>query len=435
MEENGTLDRLSSELPMDERISLLEKLRGQSVTTEEPLYGDDILHSRAEDIETRYARLPWYVRLLFFILSIFMNKTSVKLFEDRELAKTGRQIDAITPGLFDYVNSLLLPDFHKELVLLKEGARFFYTALDVGVNRDRGAFYAFLGSLEMGEIHTTLVNGTDPVLLAGQYPETSEADLRHRALDMLDTAILTITEEQRAALYQNARSLQCLMELAGFLFDRLIMAFTLDPARSGKVCAGHVIKDRLLVLNTVLFSLKEPPSMALLESLMVFMLQAQPGGDMDGEIQKLLARAKASLEAIRGFNRRVPLTMILRCITRNTALMPAEISGGEDWFLMYREYWKRHIEAQFTTFIEERRQRELLDSFSSLFGDRELTILGYAASETDPDGFPVNGSFSLAFLLTFASTVLVLHINRVLNPILVDGEFYRQENQIEFSGV
>jgi hypothetical protein len=26
------------------------------------------------------------------------------------------------------------------------------------------------------------------------------------------------------------------------------------------------------------------------------------------------------------------------------------------------------------------------------------------------------------------------HINRVLNPVLVDGEFHRRENQIEFSG-
>jgi hypothetical protein len=176
--------------------------------------------------------------------------------------------------------------------------------------------------------------------------------------------------------------------------------------------------------------------MPLLESLFIFLLQEQagePGFDINKEIRVLLAKADEALSVIRDFNKQVPLTAILRCATRNMGLAPKEISGGEDWFMVYREYWKRRIETLFADYIGERRRQELLNSFRYFLKGTNLKILGNTFSDANPEGLSIKGVFSLSFLLTFYSVVFMADINKILRPILIDGDFYKKENRTEFT--
>jgi hypothetical protein len=112
---------------------------------------------------------------------------------------------------------------------------------------------------------------------------------------------------------------------------------------------------------------------------------------------------------------------------------PRQISGGEDWFVIYREYWKRRIEALFADYMRLRRHRELFNSFRYFLKGTNLKILGNVVSDSNPDGLPIDGAFGLSFLLTFYSVVFMTDINRILRPILIDGDFYRKENRAEFA--
>jgi hypothetical protein len=109
------------------------------------------------------------------------------------------------------------------------------------------------------------------------------------------------------------------------------------------------------------------------------------------------------------------------------------ISGGEDWFVVYRDYWKRTIDSLFTEYMRKRRYQELMNSFRYFLKGTNLKILTNAVSESNPDGFPIPGSFSLSFLLTFSSTIFTPEISKVLRPILLEGEFYKKENRTEFT--
>jgi hypothetical protein len=62
-----------------------------------------------------------------------------------------------------------------------------------------------------------------------------------------------------------------------------------------------------------------------------------------------------------------------------------------------------------------------------------LKILKNTQSEFNPEGFPVKGAFGLSFLATFYSAVFMPDINRILRPILIDGEFRRKEDRVEFT--
>ncbi|MDR1863255.1 MAG: DUF5312 domain-containing protein [Treponema sp.] len=441
MVENGNLSRLASKLSPEERLELLEKLREQSNISQAPLYGAGE-ENGAVDIAAQYARLPWYLQVSYSVLGFFKSRPSFKIFEDHRIAALGRKISYQAPGFYDYRKGVLLPSFYNQLQLLKNSARFFYTALDAGVNRDKGAFYAFLGSLEMAPVHHLLQTNTNPNVIGKNLPDASETEIRQAAFHAMESAIGKITEDSKNAMYFDARSLYCLKKLASFPFERVIAVFQPDPSSNGKICSAAVVRDLLEDLDHILFSLKVIPSMPLLESLFIFLLQdrvQEQGVDINKEIRNLLDRAEEALSVIRNFNKQVPLTAILRCAARDLTIVPKEIAGGEDWLVVYREYWKHRIEALCAAYIKELHLRALFNAIRCFLKGTDFTIMDCRLPETTLAGmpikgvFPVKGLLSLSFILAFYSVVFMGDVNKVLRPILLDGDFFRKENRAEFT--
>jgi hypothetical protein len=435
MEETGHFNRLVSELSVEERTNLLEKLSSQSGISSSVLYEEPETAGDFQ-LENRYQNLPWYYRIWFFILSFFNSRSPLKLFEDHIMLQLARDLEEKAPGFYSYQKDMLLPRFQEELVKLRDGSRFFFHALDASLNRDKGGLMVFLGSLEMPQIHGLITTDTDPQALSAHYRDLGDVELRQKAVKALDDALAGITEEQRVNMYRSARSLFCLKQLSSFLFDRLINAFVFDSSHQGYICPAASVRDQLLGLNNILLSLREPPPVTLLESLFVFVLQeksGEAGFDLHNEMRKLLNKAEASLQAIRDFNLALPLSTLLRCVSRNAALSPRNIGGGEDWYAVYRERWKFQVEKQFFDFTRNRRQRELNNAFRYFFKGTNLKVLEHIGSDHNPAGIKVRGGFSLSFLLTFYSVVFMGEINRYIRPILIDGEFVRKENRAEFT--
>jgi hypothetical protein len=436
MEGTGTLSRLVSTLSLAERKELLSKMESQSLISKGPLYQEEEDSDFAGDAEQRFVKLSIFLRIWYYILSFFKSQTPLAIFKNKELVKLGKEVEAKAAGFYSAARGYLLPQFYDAIDKLKANSRFFYSALDTGFNRDKGAFYGFLGSLEMEDIHSRLVSETDPAIIADKNPGISESALRQIAQKEFDNAMLAITEEQRSRMYTNARSLACLRQLSSFLYDRFIMAFTNDANLGGMACKAVVVRDALISLNNILFSLKECPSMSVLESLFVFILQEQGAGasvDVHQETQKLLTQAEISIAGIRDFNRKIPLTLIARLAARDVSLTPKVISGGEDWFALYREHWKRHLDSVFFAYFGNRRRRELQKAFTDFFGDTELRFLENVESETNPGGLPVVRTDSLSFLLTFHSGIFMTDLNPFLRTVLIDGEFRKKENKLEYT--
>lgn len=435
MDEESTFQRLASELPLDERKKLLTKLHSQSDISTEPLYPEE-KNTGGSDSGALYVKTPWYLRLWYFLLSVLKSSSPEKVFEDQLIAKIGTSINNQTPDLFDYHESALLPKFFQLLAALKDASRFFYNALDVSVNRDKGAFFAFLGSLEMEDIHQRLTDETNPQLLAQKNPQARNSELADKASKNLDAIFSSITERERSVMYYNARSLQCLKELSSFLFDRLLMAFSFESSIEGHVCSAKLVKDQLISLNNILYSFSGTPAISLLESLFVFVLQEQMGNvefDVEAETKMLLTQADTALTVIRNFNTEVPLSKIIRCTIRELHWSPRAISGGEDWFVVYRDYWKKKCDEQFTVFAKGRQKAGLTQSINTFLNGTPLSGFPNIYSESYPDGMPVNGAMGLSFLSAFYSAVFMDVINNILRIILLDGEFFVRENRTVFT--
>jgi hypothetical protein len=436
MTESATFNKMAATLPVDERHNLLERLKSQSVLSGRMLYGEDNEKSSSVDIDTEYSKLPWYYHLWYFFLSFLKSREPLKIYEDNKVAMLGNKIEEKAPGLYDWHKGMLMPLFHRQLVKLKEAAHFFYSALDSSVNRDRGAFFAFLGSLEMPDVHKVLQNDANPIVIAKAQPEMPETELRQAALKVMESAFATITEEKHNTMYFDARSLFCLKELSSFLYDRVLMAFSTDAEGNAETCSAGIVRDLLITLNNILLSLKAVPPMTLLESLFIFILQersGEQGFDINRESHLLLAKAEQSLAVIKEFNNQVPLSLILRCYTRNMALTPHELSGGEDWYVVYRDYWKKRVDSLYAEYLRDYRQNKLMESFSVFLKGKSLKILENTQSEMNSEGIPIKGAFALSFLYTFYSAVFMPDINLILRSILIEGDFQKKENRVEFA--
>jgi len=435
MAQKSTFHWLASSLSLEERQELLRKLLTHSKLTREPLYAEEDRAESIMNIETKFSNLPWYKRLWYLIFGIIKYKTPIKIFLENEITAMGKKIDKLYPGIYDYRADMLMPVFYSHFAKLKDAAHFFYSALDASVNRDRESFYSFLGSLEMPNVHRRLEKETSPQIIGSKISNYDEREFRQSLLRTIEDLLGLISKEQRGAMYLNVRTLFCLKELSAFPFDRILKLYGSKSSNKRYLIPVYDVRDQLITLNNILISLKTAPPMALLESLFVFLLQKRSksmGFNVEKEINLLLLRAEDSLNIIKEFNNKVPLTQILRCSTRETALYPREISGGEDWFPVYRDHWKKHLETSFSEISREKKQELLISSFNDFLKGENIRYIANTKSKAYPDGIPVRGAFAISFLYTFCTTLLTESIGKILYLIFISAEFKRDEDRLAF---
>ncbi|MDR0496213.1 MAG: DUF5312 domain-containing protein, partial [Treponema sp.] len=351
--ESRGLKELASQLSQEERSGILEKLKKQKKMSTEPLYVHDLVIDREhlDSHEKQYSRLPGLSRFFYFLAGLFKGMPASKAFDEKKFDRLGKKVQSSASKYFNYDKRLLLSGFYELTGKLKDSVRFFYAAMNTGVTRDKGDFYAFMGSLELADVHAMLETFTSAEVVLEKRPGIKESELHSIMTKGMEDALKKIPEQKKNIMYNNARALYCFKELSSFQFDHLLLAF--DSTISGRTCqVGHV-RGMLTTLNNIFFSLGEPPSMSLMQSLINFMIQEKAGSkgyDIDGEMKALFASAEEAIGAIREFNKKIPLTQILRCVCRDMDLSPQQISGGEDWFFVYRDHWKHQLESSYAEY-------------------------------------------------------------------------------------
>ena len=438
MTERSIFDVLVSELSTDERRDLLERITRGSQISGEPLYPPSSL-PRAEhaDYDSRLTDLGFLPRLVLFLRSVFRGKSREELIREDDLKEIARKVEATFPGLVDRRRSLLLAPFAGELRRLRDSARFFYETLDRSVEKDRASFYAFLASLELADVHRRLLEETDPFQVEARLLHVDESELRSTLMSSYDLILSSLEEGGRKAMYNHVRSVLFLKRLSGFLFERLLGAFRSGTGPEGSEAAAFVeARDLLLDLGDILFSMSTPPGASLMTALFAFVEREEigrPGGDPEAALNADIAKAQSALERIRLFNSRVPLGELLRLVSGDPEYTPCELAGGEDWLALYRSFWRERIESRLDEWRNDRRYRELAEEISRFVGQpglRHFDHISREGSETSP---PIGQELALSFIEAFYRGPFARELNRVLKILLVDGEFYRKDNRLEFT--
>jgi hypothetical protein len=435
MEGTNVFDTLVSHLGMEERRSLLARLKSsEHPISQEPLY--EIAEEKEQiNLQTLFHGSGLWERIVCVISAFFTKRAPIDVYEQRLLRSLQFKYESLHPGMVDFKRSVIGTSFFDELMSLKTAARFFYTSLEASIDRDKAAFYAYLGSTELADAHERLMSDTDVYKIGEANPFwDSQMILRH-CLTEAERIISATTDDDRGRMYRNIRNLSCLRKLSSFPFDHFASFFKQVDSNKHECPLGTVI-SYLSDLADILYSFHEPPSIELLESVFLFPQQDLiAGGDaaLESEVRGGIEKAGVALDAIRRFMERVSLLDLLRASLKDMAFRPKQLSGGEDWFSVYKSFWKERIESRFTVFGRERSRLVLVKEIEEFLGRNALKELENLQAFSKESGFPVKQELILAFVLSAFDSIFVDEINRPLKILLLEGEFYRNENRIEYT--
>jgi hypothetical protein len=179
-----------------------------------------------------------------------------------------------------------------------------------------------------------------------------------------------------------------------------------------------------------------PPSLKLMESLLVFQMREEmenPDFDAETALKTQLARVEEALSRIRSFNARVPLHEILRVVMEDPNYRPRELAGGEDWFAIYKAFWKERIERQLALYGTARKMQDLQSDIAGFLGQAVPVRFEHISEEGREGSPPVRLEKALGFLSAFYERLFVPEMNRTLKILLIEGEFYKKDNRVEYT--
>lgn len=435
MKEPGTFETLVLELRDEERRRLLGQLQTATQVSKEVLINRPADLSRPVNYQDAYRQLPFFSRMLVLVKSILFNVSREDLMRGRLVKQLIKQLDLSAKTLFNPRRRVFLEGFMAELQALRQAAKYFYNLLDRTLEKERTAFFAFLASLELDLVHQQLDMETDPAYVLQGNPNASDTDVRLAVNRAMDSAFSMITEEQRRSMYHNVRSLFILKQLSMFKFDRMIEMF--NAQRSGvREISILSVTDYLRELDDVLHAFELPPTRALLETVFSFYFAdqlADPGFDIEAAIRQELGSTEQALSRIREFNANVPLHTMLQLALDDPELQCDPVAGGEDWFALLRSYWRERIEKRFNAWQAEKKTAELQLRIKSLLGDDWLGSFVYLTNQSGGESPPIRFATVLRCLDNFYHTVFLKEINRCLKLVLLEGEFYKRDNRLDFT--
>ncbi|HOX12044.1 MAG TPA: DUF5312 family protein [Spirochaetia bacterium] len=435
MSEPSTFDSLVRGLSREERRDLLTRIRGTAEVSDEPMFRPETVREPPVDYSAQYRELGPLARLVILVRRLFSGKPRDELVKELLLRHLARRIELGSPGLVSYSRRVFLNRMLAELRDLRDGARYIYDLLDRSVEKDRGAFYAFLASLELEEQHQRLLSETDPFLFAQTNSLAGEPEVRTAVWTAFDGILSSMPEESRRRMYADVRSLAFLKRVAGFLYDRLFSCFE-GAGGAAPESPFVTARDLMSELADILYSMASPPSLKLMESLLVFQMREEmenPDFDAETALKTQLARVEEALARIRSFNARVPLHEILRVVMEDPNYRPRELAGGEDWFAIYKGFWKERIEKQLSLYGTARRMQDLQSDIAGFLGSSEPVRFEYINEEGREGSPPVRLEKALGFLSAFYERLFVPEMNRTLKILLIEGEFYKKDNRVEYT--
>jgi hypothetical protein len=427
VDDNAVFDQLVAGLDRADRKKLLEEIEASFADVSEPLAGEDDETNEIYNPELELARMGFLERILLQIKALFLAADIGELLKRRSLRRLRDRINSRGPGLIDFRAGVLTERARKALESIRRAAVFFSEPVGEAL-KQRRSFFPFLAGLELELVQRKLGDQIAMVDSREDFDDEVQVknDLEGRCLEVIDE----IPEADRQQVYRDAQAFYGLRALTSFAFDSLLSRFEGDDSRvSGAKLAA--VRARLAELAEVLHGVAVCPSTMALEALLLYRWRGKLQGeweDFSAQLGDSLITARGMLARIRDFNRRVPLVAIVRYATENLNWLPRRQGGGEDWFLLYKEFWSARVSRACRAAYLERKRHDLRVRATAMFGLARLPdVAGVQELE-------LKHTLSLQFLKGFSQTMFE-GSHRPLKLVYLNGRFYKDQNRQEYTDV
>jgi len=437
MEEHSVFDRLANRLSKGERKELFDKISSvpQQIISQEPLKIIEETEKRF-DYERAYRHLLWWEKLWIFFKSVFGKINREALVEDLILRKLGKKIERSYSDIYWHNTGILGQNFYWNVKRLQEKVDFLRDPLRKVLASKKKDFFAFLAGWDMPDIQEQLLSEIQPEHVAYEKsihdPYKVRKEIEYRIEDILSG----IDKPRKQLIYARVRLLHHLSRLCSFQYDKMLISFEKRPSQKMEALLSEV-RPQLVDLTHILYTIKSPPPEELMKLVFMFYLQDVMTEDdekeYDRRFSELLRRTEECMTFIRNFNITIPLLDLARLVMRNIEYTPPAAPGGEDWFVLYKQFWYERFEEAMRKYSEEYKREMTIDrakEFLKAGSYPELPIYGAAVKKYRSKYSYIK---TISFIRGFMDRLFIPEMNSPLKLILIDGEFYKEQNREEYN--
>lgn len=431
---NNVFDQLASTLGKKERRELLQKIRNTA-----PSYSE-VLHETSDedltvDLDTEYDNLGFIERIVLFIVSLFRQQTLMEALEEKLIKEVKNRIESSNVKLCDFSANQLVTSFYEELKKLANSLIVFKNPMESVFNDHKYEFIAHLAGLELKETQHRLEAETDAAVLRKDHG--LDLDQAKEKVDSnLDAIFKEVDEKERQYVFTHMRSFFQLYYLVEFDFESILNKFDVDTSSNKAVCRVADVKTRLLELTDILFTFKLSPPGIYIENLFLFYFREDLEDENQGSGQNLslaITNANKAMSAIGIFNKNVPMVDLAKYMTKRINYEPKDLGGGEEWFAMFKSFWKHRVDEATFRYIRQEKQKELLQEAADFVDMNHIPLVNYYNPHNWEGDIKPLYMYTLGFVNGVFTRTFPRKMNNTFKRVLIDGDFYKKVNREEFN--
>lgn len=431
--ERNSFDALVSGLSETERVTMLEKMKAAGTDNSSLAVSDSSESAPPVPVEEQIKQEPFLFRVFLWIKSIFANTSMQVLYNEHRIAQIARSVEKNSPNLMDSKRNMLMSGFYDKLVELKFSADFFRPYMLLS-EADENSFLVFLGSLIMSDIEEQMNESVDPYSLPfenGQKPEQ-----RMNLLRRMDEILNSIPTARRNYMYEAVRSYEWLKQFSKLPFERFISLFS-TVVEKNYSCAFSTLENEVSVFAKILCNGVKIYE-EVLEALYLFSRKGTSGRSLDSmdevaeKAADFMEKSKSQISMMRMFINTVPLKSIARIIYSDAAWVPENFTGGEDWYVRYKNHWRRLFEEKWKSWGIDCKKEQLKQGLERNFGLENFPLLPERPWALLWGGMPFRYELTAGFLNWYMKEKFPEY-ELPLKTIMLEGDFIKKENRAEFN--
>ncbi|QTQ14350.1 hypothetical protein HRQ91_07730 [Treponema parvum] len=422
----NTFTHLVSGISVEERVILLEKIKQISEnlagqTLESPFRKDaDLEIPLSEEIKEEF----FLYKVLLWLRSVLKSVPVEKLYEKDRISRLASEISQAAPGLIDFDRRNLTTISYNYLRQLKDCADFFKTYLNP-MQENLGAFYVFLGSFILPEITSQINEEADPF----STPPTAKVPEGYRSalIRRIDEILKNIPAVSRNVMYRSVLCIEWLRQFSSLPFDKFLTAFS-NIVSDNYICSFEKLGNSFSEFVRVL-SYGKSINGETLEALFLFSSKNKN----DAKLDEFLHVAGKHLSVLHFFIVSVPVISIAKIVFSDYAWRPDPFGGAEDWFIKFKNEWKKRFDARWEKWLFECKKEEQLFLLKTKFSLNSFPLMPSRPWTEVGDGirfrYEITGGFINWYLENFFSENI-----RILKVLQLEGDFTQKNSKELLTG-
>ena len=369
MSKKDVFEQLADNLDDIERKAMLDEIKDdlkkhKQVENKEP-EKQKVKEKEFKYLEQEYNKTTLLDKIQLFIKKIITGKSVFSLMKEKLLKNLGKTVEHNYPGFTDIKESRIKEPFCNEIELLRSSMIDLEEIFRVIDASGKAEFYQFVAASEMTELEQTLEKNTDPELILRTGLASERDKVRNEIIRQYHEIIESVDSQEKEKVYDIIRGFFLLRQIVFFNFDSFQRKIEIEPNGNKYESFGNCRKT-IREIYEIIYNIQI--STAPFNKVLRYMAEFYYiKGDISGKVSKddflvkMMNKLNHDFDVIALFSKNTPLKNLIKYLYKDLHYEPGKISGGEEWFNVYKNYLKEKIDRKYDLFLTDQKRRDIVN--------------------------------------------------------------------------